>query len=581
VPGKYYPQIKVPADPAAVRQTILEIVNVGRKDPDFRRGNRLVPDLSVEFTPTRRLLKTLWSIIVLSFTESFMRITKHAVSKSDPEAPTTLWRNVNCLGKRRKRLGLRDSALWFSAMLVMSASLATSLPAQANAPVNDLARLEHEIAETLSYIRQHPEVMVQDLQAMLAKPDGPYKHLLPDGAPVWSEAAWLKASIAEAKIQPKLNALRWSDSLAQVARAWAPEYARNSGVRHGRYGERTKNIHAMVIEAIGPSDAIRQTSEFNPKSFVYMFWVSSKEWRVGSAYDPKANKGRGHRGIVNDTRMTAVGVGCASRSTNDVVCVIDLGKDVSDQGPLLMADGAVSSAPPKTSNTQTTQTSNGTCGKPANMIASWEDGIYREAGVIKYVEAGVIKDATHNGYDGILKGGAKIVRIGIFGRQAIKLNGQSDYVVVNKPIPASKFASGEYTISGGFKTSKKGANQDIISILNKNNKHGILIELSKNGKLRYFHRVPFGNGGGVNLYSKVGNLNDGKFHFFKAFHNSDELRLSIDGKSQGRTAAQESVFDQDLYITIGKLLPDENHHHRYFNGILEDIKIYNSAVSCN
>lgn len=282
-------------------------------------------------------------------------MTLHATNKLESEAPVMLLRNLDSSKKKRRLSHFLSSVRRLSVILAISSlalivNLTVSLCAQANAPVTDLPRLEREVAETLSYLRQHPEVLVQDLKALLAHPrtdNGWGSYLLPSGAPISSPPDYLKASIAEAKIQPKLNALGWSDSLAQVVRAWAPQMAKNNALGHGNTAERYKMINAVTSEAIGFTHS-SQTGEFDPKALIYTFWISVNEWTIGSAYDPHSDKAqRGHRGIVNSPSMTAVGVGCTLTPTDPALalCVIGLGKVLPDQGQPLMAIGSVSAAP--------------------------------------------------------------------------------------------------------------------------------------------------------------------------------------------------------------------------------------------
>lgn len=55
VAGKYYPQVKVPADLNAYRETMLEIANLGRRDPDYRKkltDKKYAKDLGAEYAQT-------------------------------------------------------------------------------------------------------------------------------------------------------------------------------------------------------------------------------------------------------------------------------------------------------------------------------------------------------------------------------------------------------------------------------------------------------------------------------------------------------------------------------------------------
>jgi len=51
-PGKFYPDVQVPVDLQAYRQAMLEITNLGRRDPDYRRNNKYASDLGAEQATT-------------------------------------------------------------------------------------------------------------------------------------------------------------------------------------------------------------------------------------------------------------------------------------------------------------------------------------------------------------------------------------------------------------------------------------------------------------------------------------------------------------------------------------------------
>lgn len=51
-PGKFYPEVKVPADLEGYRAVMLEICNLGRRDPDYRKKNKTSSDLRAEYAQT-------------------------------------------------------------------------------------------------------------------------------------------------------------------------------------------------------------------------------------------------------------------------------------------------------------------------------------------------------------------------------------------------------------------------------------------------------------------------------------------------------------------------------------------------
>lgn len=209
----------------------------------------------------------------------------------------------------------------------------------------DYREFEQQVAQAINSARTDPTKMADELQLLQGTHDGYYASKLPDGSAVSTELAWLKAATDEARSQPALPALAWSEKLAQLGRDHVP--TQNRGGRynlfHGDYGARTKaaGLNALSIEAITNAD-------LNPNSVVYAFWISSHEWTIGSPFNPTGDPAlpsvtnRGHRGIVNDNRMTAIGVGCGPFMDNGkarVVCVLNDGVDLSDESTVTPSAG--------------------------------------------------------------------------------------------------------------------------------------------------------------------------------------------------------------------------------------------------
>lgn len=233
--------------------------------------------------------------------------------------------------RRRVRVAGSVTALLVALALVQGVAVTSAAASTASTPV-DYRALEQQIAQAINDARTDPVAMAATLESLQATPDGPYSVKLPDGSRVSTQMPDLVQAAREARTQPALPPLAWSEQLADLGRTWA---GRAWKEQHGDYAARTKRagVEVMAIEAITAADA-------NPNSFVYAFWISSGEWNRSSVWDPAAYSGRGHRGIVNDSRMTAIGVGCGPhRDAYDpsrvmAICVLNDGVDPADRSPV-------------------------------------------------------------------------------------------------------------------------------------------------------------------------------------------------------------------------------------------------------
>jgi hypothetical protein len=155
---------------------------------------------------------------------------------------------------------------------------------------------------------------------------------------------------------------------------------------------------------------------------------------------------------------------------------------------------------------------------------------------------------------------------------ALSFDGMDDYVNCGNV----NFAGGDYSIEGWFKTTGT-SDHDILAATDpaSNNSHGILIEIdSANHKLRFLHRSPSGTSGGQELYS-LNVVNDGEWHHFVAIKSSSTMYLYLDGVLQQSTTPSGTLPALDIVLgRLGKTL-----NQRYFNGLIDEVAIYNRALS--
>lgn len=151
-------------------------------------------------------------------------------------------------------------------------------------------------------------------------------------------------------------------------------------------------------------------------------------------------------------------------------------------------------------------------------------------------------------------------------RRGVVFNGAGDYIDCGN----INFAQNDYTIETWLKTSTTVVS-DIFAATG--TAHGILLEIDSNGNLRYLHRQPMGNQGGVDIYSP-NTINDGQWHHVAAVKQGGNTYLYIDG-SQIATGSTATNFTQSLDVVIGKLSKITSIRH--YQGYLSELRIWKVA----
>jgi len=155
--------------------------------------------------------------------------------------------------------------------------------------------------------------------------------------------------------------------------------------------------------------------------------------------------------------------------------------------------------------------------------------------------------------------------------QAVVLDGVDDYIWVG-----GDFLLPEYSATLWFRVDGGTGSRDIFSAYDSAGAHGILLELTDSGTLRFLHRWPFGGGGGNNVYS-ANAYGDGNWYHVGIVKSADTITLYVDGRGIG-SIADISKFDLPLQnIALGVLKHDIL--SRYFTGPLDDVYLYGRVLS--
>ena len=156
--------------------------------------------------------------------------------------------------------------------------------------------------------------------------------------------------------------------------------------------------------------------------------------------------------------------------------------------------------------------------------------------------------------------------------QAIKFDGARDYVLVE-----GSFDLPLYSAALWFRVEGGTDNRDLFSIYDDTTGgHGVLLEMTGGGTLRFLHRFPLGNSGGTSIYSNP-TYDDGAWYHVTIVKSTDTMMLYINGELVN-SAADATQFDQPLQrIAIG-VLKDSN-LIRYFPGAMDEVYFYGRVLS--
>jgi len=155
--------------------------------------------------------------------------------------------------------------------------------------------------------------------------------------------------------------------------------------------------------------------------------------------------------------------------------------------------------------------------------------------------------------------------------QAISLDGLNDYVAVE-----GSYLLASYTVAMWFRVDGGAGNRDLFSAYDSAGGHGILLEVTGTGTLRFLHRFPFGTGGGTSIYTSTAYA-DGAWYHAVIVKSADTMTLYVDGQRIG-SAADSTQFSQALQrLTLGVLKHDSL--TRYFPGAFDDVYLYSRALT--
>jgi hypothetical protein len=185
-------------------------------------------------------------------------------------------------------------------------------------------------------------------------------------------------------------------------------------------------------------------------------------------------------------------------------------------------------------------------------------------------------DSSGNGHDGELIGNATWEQNGKFG-SALSCDGTEAYVLV--PDHEDFEFDGDFSIACWFQNSVTPSDHSALAT------KGYDKPSDAGGDARPWYLVYFLTSGTVDLYlrdaagtnSRVSGttpVNDGQWHHVVAMKAGSEVKIYIDGKEDASAAATDATYgenDQPLAFMV--------HFHRWINGLMDEVAVFDKALS--
>jgi hypothetical protein len=191
------------------------------------------------------------------------------------------------------------------------------------------------------------------------------------------------------------------------------------------------------------------------------------------------------------------------------------------------------------------------------------------------------KDLSGYGNDGTLVNGPTWTTGKVGG--ALSFDGSDDYVNI-VDFPNTFNFNGPFSISVWIKQNSSSGFRDIISnyrqYLNPTN-HGMFLEIGTADKLRFVYR---NNGTNVFDFQQTTSISIGTWQHVVAVYNpslpSANAKVYLNGLQMSVTANANSTFSiTGRPLVIGSIDAGAEGFGRYWNGLIDDVRIYNRALS--
>ena len=184
-------------------------------------------------------------------------------------------------------------------------------------------------------------------------------------------------------------------------------------------------------------------------------------------------------------------------------------------------------------------------------------------------------DDSIGAYDGTLTNGAIVSdTVGMVGG-ALTLDGVNDYMLVPDN-DVFDFGTGSFTLTAWINPDSMPGEGYVYNIISKNAPDGeggrqYGLSIPSNGSLSIYAYPSCGEVGG-------GSVTSGEWHYTVATYNSSDLVLYLDSQEVGAETCVLDIYNS-ASLTIGHESPEKTGASNPFNGLIDEVAIYDEALS--
>jgi hypothetical protein len=186
-------------------------------------------------------------------------------------------------------------------------------------------------------------------------------------------------------------------------------------------------------------------------------------------------------------------------------------------------------------------------------------------------------DSSGNGHDGELVGNATWEDDGKFG-SAISCDGTEAYVMV--PDHEDLEFDGDFSIACWIQNEEPPSNHSSFVTKGYDKPGG-----GGGGDARPWYLVYYLTSGTVDMFlrdtggtnsraSGTTPVNDGEWHHIVAMKDGNKVRIYVDGEEDASADAVDAVYGENEQPLVFMV-----HHHRWINGMIDEVAIFNKALS--
>lgn len=199
--------------------------------------------------------------------------------------------------------------------------------------------------------------------------------------------------------------------------------------------------------------------------------------------------------------------------------------------------------------------------------------------VAYYPFNGSANDLSGNNNNGTTNGGLTWVtdRFGQSGKAA-SFNGTNSYI--NVPNSTSLHVQYNITVALWVKTSTTQVNKAMVEkYYGTLSDHGWLVETLTNGKATFEGRD--GRGSGTTIQATSGNISDNNWHLIVGKRSGNVWAIYLDGQIAGSVdvGLTAGSIESGGDLRIGASKPNSQPPGQFWNGNIDDIRIYNRALT--